>query len=67
MEVTSNIGWALAPLLLLALGFVVWVVLDIVRAERVKHLPKWAWIILAVLSIPVGGIVYLLVGRDRDG
>lgn len=67
MEVTSNIGWALAPLLLLALGFVVWIVLDIVRAERVKHLPKWAWIILAVLSIPVGGIVYLLVGRDRDG
>lgn len=67
MEATSNIGWALAPLFLLALAFIVWVVLDIVRAENVRHLPKWAWALLAVFSIPVGGIVYLLVGRDRAG
>ncbi|MGB9374884.1 MAG: PLD nuclease N-terminal domain-containing protein [Jiangellales bacterium] len=66
MEQTGTTAWALAPLLLLALGFVTWVVVDIVRSDSVKHLPKWAWVILAVVSIPVGGIVYLLVGRDRD-
>lgn len=66
MDATSSVGWALAPLFLLAIGFVVWVVLDIARADSVKHLPKWGWMILAVFSIPVGGIVYLLVGRDRD-
>lgn len=57
---------ALAPLAVLALGFVIWVVVDIARAESVRYLPKWAWIVLSCVSIPLGGIVYLLVGRDRD-
>lgn len=57
----------MAPLLLLAVGFVVWVLVDIARADAVAHLPKWAWAILTVVSIPLGGIVYLLVGRYRDG
>jgi len=66
--VTTDIPWAaLAPLLLLAAGFVVWVLVDIARADAVAHLPKWAWAILTVISIPLGGIVYLLVGRYRDG
>lgn len=65
VETTGNLGLALAPLLLLALGFVVWVLVDIARAERVAHLPKWAWALLSIVSIPLGGIVYLLIGRDR--
>ena len=65
MEVTTNVGLALAPLLLLALAFVVWVLVDIARAEQVQHLPKWGRAIISVISIPVGGIVYLLMGRDR--
>ena len=65
---TTDIPWAaLAPLLLLAAGFVVWVLVDIARADEVAHLPKWAWAILTLVSIPLGGIVYLLVGRYRDG
>ena len=62
----TDIPWAaLAPLILLAVGFVIWVVVDIVRADAVQHLPKWAWVIISIISIPLGGIVYLLVGRDR--
>ncbi|HVL52370.1 MAG TPA: PLDc N-terminal domain-containing protein, partial [Actinomycetota bacterium] len=26
--------------------------------------PKWAWAIICVVSIPLGGIVYLLAGRE---
>jgi uncharacterized membrane protein HdeD (DUF308 family) len=64
---TSSIPWAaLAPILLIAVGFVLWVVLDIVRSPSVRYLPKWAWIVISCISIPVGGIVYLLVGRQRD-
>lgn len=62
---TNTLAQALVPLVLLAVGFVVWVVVDIVRAESVQYLPKWAWIVISVISIPLGGIVYLLVGRDR--
>ena len=62
----TDIPWAaLAPLILLAVGFVIWVVVDIIRADAVQHLPKWAWVIISIISIPLGGIVYLLVGRDR--
>jgi uncharacterized membrane protein HdeD (DUF308 family) len=62
---TNTLAQALVPLVLLAVGFVVWVVIDIMRAESVQYLPKWAWIVISVISIPLGGIVYLLVGRDR--
>jgi hypothetical protein len=57
---------ALVPLLVLALAFVVYCWVDIARAARVRHLPKWAWALICVLSIPVGGIVYLIVGRDSS-
>lgn len=57
-----------APVLLLgvlALGFVVYCEVDLVRAPAVRYLPKWLWAVICVLSIPIGGIVYLAVGRTR--
>ena len=54
---------ALAPLLIIALGFVVYCWVDISRSE-VRYLPKWLWRLIAVVSIPLGGIVYLLIGRE---
>ena len=53
---------ALVPVLVLVLAYVVWIITDI-QGSEVKHLPKWAWILIALLSIPLGGIVYLLVGK----
>ena len=54
---------ALAPVIILALVFVGYCIFDLVTHD-VKHLPKWVWVIIVVISIPLGGIVYLLVGRD---
>lgn len=54
--------------LVLAIGFVVFCLVDLVRAEKVRYLPKWGWVILCVgmgLTIPFGGILYLVVGKDR--
>lgn len=63
---SGNIEWAgLAPIFVVGLLFVGYCILDIVRHE-VKHLPKWAWIVISLLSVPLGGIVYLLVGRDAN-
>jgi hypothetical protein len=57
-------NWAaLAPLLVLSLAFVIYCLVDLSRNE-VRYLPKWAWMLICLCSIPVGGIVYLLVGRD---
>jgi Phospholipase_D-nuclease N-terminal len=59
-----DINWAaLAPFLILALAFVVWCWFDISRHE-VRYLPKWLWAVICAMSVPLGGIVYLLVGRE---
>lgn len=60
----ESIPWAaLAPLIVVALAFVIYCWVDIARSE-VRYLPKWAWAIIVAASVPLGGIVYLLVGRE---
>jgi hypothetical protein len=55
---------ALAPLVALVLGWVAWCWWDIAR-RPVRYLPKWAWALICVVSVPLGGVVYLLVGRAQ--
>jgi Phospholipase_D-nuclease N-terminal len=61
-------GLVLAALVLL-LGFALlagWEVLclgDLLRADRVRLLPRWAWAIACLIFIPLGGVLYLLAGR----
>ena len=54
---------ALAPILVLVVVYWVWIVRDI-QNSQVRHLPRWGWILIAVLSVPVGGVVYMLIGRE---
>lgn len=58
---------ALVPVIIIFVGFVVYCVVDVLRAERTKHLPKWAWLVICLVSVPLGGVLYLLLGRvPRD-
>jgi hypothetical protein len=52
------------PLAVLAVVFVGYCLFDVFRSE-VRYLPKWAWVLVCLLSVPMGGIVYLMVGRDH--
>ncbi len=54
---------ALAPILVLVLAFIAYCLFDLSRSD-VRYLPKWLWAMICVLSVPVGGIIYLLVGRQ---
>ncbi len=56
---------AVAPLAILAIALLVWIIRDILQSE-VQHLPRWGWILVSVVSIPLGGIVYLLIGRKQQ-
>ena len=59
----QNVPWAaLAPVLVLLAAFVIYCLIDLSRSD-VQYLPKWAWAIICVISVPLGGIVYLTVGR----
>ena len=55
---------AIVPVAVVAVGFVVYCLIDLARSP-VRYLPKWAWALICVASIPVGGIIYLIVGRDH--
>jgi hypothetical protein len=56
---------AIIPLALFAVIWVGYCWYDISR-RTVRYLPKWAWALICMLSVPVGGIVYLLVGREAE-
>jgi len=54
---------ALLPLILVGLAFVVFCLRDLVKAREVRYLPKWGWALVICLSIPLGGVAYLVFGR----
>ena len=65
---TLNKALVLIPVLVLAAGFVVFCEVNLARAEKVRYLPKWVWAILCMgigLTIPFGGIAYLVFGKVR--
>ena len=38
---------------------------SLLKSAKVKHLPKWGWALICIISIPLGGIVYFTLGMDR--
>lgn len=48
---------------LLIAGWEIFCLTDLVRADRVRFLPRWMWAVACLVQIPVGGILYLLIGR----
>jgi hypothetical protein len=59
--------YALLPIAVLALLFDVYCLIDLVRAQSVRHLPKAVWaVLIVVISAPWGGLIYLFLGRDRN-
>jgi ABC-2 type transport system ATP-binding protein len=49
-----------------AAAIVIAALIDLVRRD-VRHLPKWAWAILILVSFPLGVILYFALGRVVDG
>lgn len=56
---------ALVFLLLLAavIGWEVLCLSQVLLADRVRFLPRWLWAFACLFLIPVGGILFLAVGR----
>lgn len=48
-------------------AFLVFSIVDLVTIDpgRVKHLPKFTWIILVIILPLIGGLLWFLVGRER--
>jgi hypothetical protein len=58
-----DIPWAaVAPIIVAAIAWIALCIVDISRSD-VQYLPRWAWMLISVLSVPLGGIVYFLIGK----
>ena len=55
----------LLPLLIIEIGLLVIALVDLIRRENVKHLPKWAWAVIIIVVNFIGPIAYLIVGREE--
>jgi ABC-2 type transport system ATP-binding protein len=53
------------PVVAVVVAFDVWCLADLARASQVRHLPKWAWAVAICVWGPWGGLVYLILGKDR--
>ena len=55
----------LLPLLIIEIGLLVIALVDLIRRENVKHLPKWAWAVIIIVLNFIGPIASLIVGREE--
>ncbi len=53
---------AIVPIVVVCLALVGFCWFDIAGSE-VQYLPKWAWALICLASIPLGPIAYLTIGR----
>lgn len=54
------------PLLIVQLVLTIIGLIVLVKAERVRFLPKWVWAIIIVLVASIGPIAFLIIGKERD-
>lgn len=54
----------LMPVLVLVAVLIGWSLVDIIR-RPVEHLPKWAWVLIVLLAVPVGAVIYIIIGRAQ--
>jgi ABC-2 type transport system ATP-binding protein len=59
---------ALVPVLVVILGLDVFCLVNLVRAKSVRNAPRLAWaIVIIFVSAPIGAVLYLFLGMDREG
>ena len=56
----------IAPLLIIELVLLAIALVDLIRREEVKYLPKWGWALIILLISMIGPIAYLILGREES-
>lgn len=55
----------LAPIIILEVVIVGFCLYRLTK-DKVKFLPKWAWALIIIFIQLIGGIAFLLIGRERE-
>ncbi len=61
----STLVLALIPAIIISIAFVGYCLRDLSRSS-VSLLPRWAWALVILASIPLGGILYLAFGKRHE-
>jgi ABC-2 type transport system ATP-binding protein len=56
----------LGIIVVLAVAFAAFCLVDLGRTGQVRYLPKLVWVVIICVSMPWGGLLYLLIGKDRQ-
>ena len=61
----ARLGLFVGPVLL---ALVIFCVIDVItrREDDIRHLPKWAWLVLVLLFPLVGSVAWLVAGRPSS-
>jgi hypothetical protein len=52
------------PLVLLQLTLMIVALVDLIRRDKTRYLPIWAWAIIIILGELIGPIIYFIFGRE---
>jgi Phospholipase_D-nuclease N-terminal len=52
------------PIVLLQLTLMIVALVDLIRREKTRYIPKWAWAIIILLGELIGPIIYFIFGRE---
>jgi hypothetical protein len=55
------------PIVVALLALDIFCLVDLFRAKEVRFTPTWAWAVIILVMHLLGGIGYLILGRNRDG
>jgi hypothetical protein len=66
MEALRSYLPLLLPLLIIELTLLVIALVDLIRRDNVRYLPKWAWGVIIIVLNLFGPIIYLILGREES-
>jgi ABC-2 type transport system ATP-binding protein len=58
-----KVPWLALAIFALAVLFAIFALIVLARARSVRYLPKWVWAVIICLSVPWGGLIFLIAGR----
>lgn len=53
----------LIALIVVAVGFTAYCLVDLACARAVRCLSREVWVVICLVSIPLGGIIYMMAGK----
>ncbi len=56
----------LIPVVIIEYGLLIFAIVQLAKNE-VRYMPKWGWVLIIVFIILIVPIIFLLIGKKRDG